>query len=697
MDTDMAEYKEEFVNEAREHLQILNQSLLDLEHDTSNMDLLNNIFRAAHTLKGSSATMGFMELNKLTHRMENVLDAIRNGKTAVTSVVLDTTFNCFDVLESMIDEIDADLPSSVDVSDLVNQLDSLLTEEGGAGAQAGSAAPAEPAGAGQHEPAEAPPKPSGVGQTILLSEEDREIANDAINQGLSVFKMRIDLEDTCALKSVRAVMVLKCIGDHADILATIPGAEAIEDGEFGPGFDVIFGTEEDGDAIQESVGRVNEVSNVDIIPAIIESAESVSEAAAKPAAEGTPESEAKSTPEAVPAVQKTPASGAKKPDVVRNVQSVRVNIEKLDALVNMVGELVINKIRLLEVQSTHQIKELDETVSNIDRLTNDLRDEVMQMRMVPVDQIFNRFPRMVRDLAKKKDKEIEVVLEGRDIELDRTVLDEIGEPLVHLIRNCVDHGIESADVRESAGKPPRGVIRLIARREKNHVDIKVADDGGGIDPDKLRAKAVSKGLICQEEADAMSDENALMLIFAPGFSTAEAITDISGRGVGMDVVKTSIEALGGSVSLESDVGVGTTVTLKLPLTMAIIQALLVEVAQNVYAVPISSVLETIAVPTASIRVMGQQKLITLRGRVLPLMWVHDLFGNISENGHEEVTAVVVDRGGQQVGLVVDSLIGQQEIAIKSLSGMLSGVKGFAGATILGDGKVIMILDVASML
>jgi len=688
MDTDMAEYKEEFVNEAREHLQILNQSLLDLEHDTANMDLLNNIFRAAHTLKGSSATMGFMELNKLTHRMENVLDAIRNGETAVTSLVLDTTFDCFDVLEIMIDEIDADSPSNVDVSDLVNQLDSLLTEEGGAGVPAGSAAPAEPAGAGQPEPEDAPEEPPGVGQAISLSEEDLEIANDAINQGLSVFKMRIDLEDTCALKSVRAVMVLKCIGDHADILATIPGAEAIEDGEFDHGFDVIIGTEEDGDAIRESVGHINEVSKVDIIPAIIESAKPVSEAAA----ESTSESEV----EAAPAVQKTPAAGAKKPDVVRSVQSVRVNIEKLDALVNMVGELVINKIRLLEIQSTHQIKELDETVSNIDRLTNDLRDEVMQMRMVPVDQIFNRFPRMVRDLAKKKDKEIEVVLEGRDIELDRTVLDEIGEPMVHLIRNCVDHGIESADVRESAGKPSRGTIRLIARREKNHVDIKVADDGGGIDTAKLRAKAISKGLIGQEEADAMSDENTLMLIFAPGFSTAEAITDISGRGVGMDVVKTSIEALGGGVSLESDVGVGTTVTLKLPLTMAIIQALLVEVAKYVYAVPISSVLETISVPTASIRVMGQQKLITLRGRVLPLMWVHDLFGNISENGHEEVTAVVVDRGGQQVGLVVDSLIGQQEIAIKSLSGMLAGVKGFAGATILGDGKVIMILDVASM-
>ncbi len=686
MDADMAEYKEEFVNEAREHLQILNQSLLDLEHDESNIDLLNNIFRAAHTLKGSSATMGYMEVNKLTHRMENVLDAIRNGKTGVTSEVMDAIFDCFDTLEVMIDEIESDTPSSIDVSDLVNQLDGLLTEGGEnagpdeSGGPVGSDAPQKP------EKVEEPEKPPETGQVTPLSEEELKIANDAINRGLSVFKMQIELDDTCALKSVRAVMVLKNIGDHAEILATVPGDEAIEDGEFDPGFDVIFGTEEDGNAIKESVEHVNEVAKASITPVIIESAESVPESSTED--ESKPKSESVSG--AAPALQK-------KPDVVRSVQSVRVNIEKLDSLVNMVGELVINKIRLLQIQSTHQIKELDETVSNIDRLTNDLRDEVMQMRMVPVDQVFKRFPRMVRDLAKKKGKEIEMILEGKDIELDRTVLDEIGEPMVHLIRNCVDHGIESPGERESAGKPRSGTVRLIARREKNHVDIKVIDDGAGIDPDKLRAKGVDRGIVSKEEADAMNDENALLLIFAPGFSMAEAITDISGRGVGMDVVKTSIEALGGSVSIKSDAGVGTEVTLKLPLTMAIIQALLVGVAQNVYAVPISSVLETISVRTDSIRMMGQQKLITLRGSVLPLVWVHDLFGNVSENEHEEVTAVVVDRGGQHIGLVVDSLLGQQEIAIKSLSGMLAGVRGFAGATILGDGKVIMILDVGSMM
>ena len=655
---DMSEYRGEFVNEAREHLQILNQSLLDLEHDRSNMDLLNNIFRAAHTLKGSSATMGYTDVNTLTHRMENVLDAIRNGEIEATSEGLDTLFGCFDALEIMIDAIDTEEQYDVDVSELVSHLDGLLT------------------GGEEKNESEESQKPLADDRIVVFSEEEKEKAGEAVDRGLPAFKLKIRLEETCALKSVRAVMILKTIGEHAEILSTTPDAEKIEDGAFDSEFDVIIGTNEDGGAIRRSIEQINEVAQVDVLPLESESEKKTGESkSVEPEKPGTPK---------------------KKPEVVRSVQSVRVNIEKLDSFVNMVGELVINKIRLLQIQSTHQIKELDETISNIDRLTNDLRDEVMQMRMVAVDQIFNRFPRMVRDLAKKKNKNIELIIEGNEIELDRTVLDEVGEPLIHLLRNCVDHGIEAPEEREKKGKPGTGVIKLIAQREKNHVKIEVADDGAGIDPAKIRAKSVEKGILKKEEADALSDENALSLIFTPGFSTAETITDVSGRGVGMDVVKTSIEALGGSVNLRSEIGVGTTVTMQLPLTMAIIQALLVEVANSVYAVPISSVLETISVPVGSIRTMGQQHLTTLRGNVLPLVWVHDIFGIHAENGHEDVTAVVVDRGGQHIGLVVDSLVGQQEIAIKSLNGMLAGIKGFAGATILGDGRVIMILDVASL-
>jgi len=712
---DMSEYKGEFVNEAREHLEILNQSLLDLEHDKSNMDLLNNIFRAAHTLKGSSATMGYTSVNTLTHRMENVLDAIRNIEIAATAEAMDALFDCFDTLEIMIDAIDVDENSDIDVSELASRLESLLSESAGKdpGDLAGASAPVVSGTAEQvaipADPADPAlqTEPSGM----EFTEEERIAAADAAGRGLLAFKLTIVLEETCALKSVRAMMVLRAISEHADVLATTPGAEGIEDGEFDRGFDVVIGTSEAVSTVSGSVEHVNEVERVDVLPlepepppgatVVAETAERPDEPVAveEPGAVSSAQPEVISeTPAATPSVPAQPTTPAKKPDVVRSVQSVRVNIEKLDSLVNMVGELVINKIRLLQIQSTHQIKELDETVSNIDRLTNDLRDEVMQMRMVAVDQVFNRFPRMVRDLAKKKEKEIDLVVVGKEIELDRTVLDEVGEPLVHLLRNCVDHGIEPPDVRESAGKPRTGTIKLIARREKNHVVIEVIDDGAGIDPDKLRTKAVEKGITGKEEADSMSDENALMLIFAPGFSTAETITDVSGRGVGMDVVKTKIVELGGNVSLVSNVGVGTTVTLQLPLTMAIIQTLLVEVAGSVYAVPISSVLETISVMPAEIKTMGAQKLTTLRGNVLPLVWVHDLFGvgrNVDAGG-DEIVAVVVDRGGQHVGLVVDSLIGQQEIAIKSLDGVLAGVRGFAGATILGDGRVIMILDVASM-
>nr|QNO49047.1 chemotaxis protein CheA [Methanosarcinales archaeon ANME-2c ERB4] len=718
---DMSEYKGEFVNEAREHLEILNQSLLDLEHDQSNTDLLNNIFRAAHTLKGSSATMGYTNVNTLTHRMENVLDAIRQGVAEATSATVDALFDCFDTLEIMIDAIDANDVSDVDVSELASRLEALLTEGAKTGTEAADVAETaataetisdEAALQEVHEvdaevpqEPESPQSPGEHEQVTAFTEDEMGAASDAANRGISVFKLSIALEDTCALKSVRAVMILKSISEHADILATTPDAEGIEDGEFGRGFDVIIGTSETGDMVKEAVERVNEVEQVGIL-----AREPDTQPAADAAVSGTTDTtdttdtvgetntsgEIASAEVAAPPPPPTAAASSKKPEVVRSVQSVRVNIEKLDALVNMVGELVINKIRLLQIQSTHRIKELDETVSNIDRLTNDLRDEVMEMRMVAVAQVFNRFPRMIRDLAKKKGKDIDLVVIGKEIELDRTVLDEVGEPLVHLLRNCVDHGIEPPEVRTSAGKAGAGVITLAARRQKNHVEIEVSDDGFGMDPDKLRAKAIEKGIISPEEAEVMSDENALLLIFAPGFSTAETITDISGRGVGMDVVKTSIEALGGTVNIKSDLGCGTTVTLQLPLTMAIIQTLLVEVGGTVYAVPISSVLETISVMPDTIRTMGTQKLTTLRGNVLPLVWVHDLFGIYSENGHDEVVAVVVDRGGQHVGLVVDSLIGQQEIAIKSLDGVLAGIKGFAGATILGDGRVIMILDVASM-
>jgi two-component system chemotaxis sensor kinase CheA len=364
---------------------------------------------------------------------------------------------------------------------------------------------------------------------------------------------------------------------------------------------------------------------------------------------------------------------------------------------NLVGELVINKIRLMQLASTHKLDVLEETLASLNRLTNDLQEEIMASRMVPIEQIFNRFPRMIRDLAKKEEKDIDLVLEGGDIELDRTVLDEIGDPLVHILRNCVDHGIEFPDVRKQCGKRPKGTIKLTARREKNHVVIEAQDDGKGIDPQKMRDSAVKKGLMFQEEASKLSDIEAINLSFLPGFSTAEKVTDISGRGVGMDVVRTKIGGMGGSIKLDSIVGKGTTIKLKLPLTVAIIHSLMVKVGTDIYAIPITNVIRDLSIKKEEIKTIKGQEVILIRGEVLPLVRLHKLF-DIKSNGSEELLVVVVERAGNNIGLVVDQVIGMQEVIIKNLDNkILKGIKGFAGATILGDGNVALILDVGTLL
>jgi two-component system chemotaxis sensor kinase CheA len=364
---------------------------------------------------------------------------------------------------------------------------------------------------------------------------------------------------------------------------------------------------------------------------------------------------------------------------------------------NLVGELIINKIRLMQLASVHKLDDLVETLASLNRLTNDLQEEIMAARMVPIEQIFNRFPRMIRDLAKNEGKEIDLILEGGDIELDRTVLDEIGDPLVHILRNCVDHGIESPEVRKQNGKNPKGTIKLTAMREKNHVVIEAVDDGKGMDPQKMRETAVKKGLMTQEEAAKLSDTDAINLSFLAGFSTADKITEISGRGVGMDVVLTKIGGMGGSIKLESVLGKGTTMKLKLPLTVAIIHSLMVKVGSDIYAIPIANVIRDLSIKKEEIKTIKGEEVVLIRGEVLPLIRLHKLF-DIKSNGSEELLVVVVERMGSNVGLVVDQVIGQQEVIIKNLdNNILKGVKGFAGATILGDGNVALILDVGSLL
>lgn len=638
---DMSEYKEMYAVEAEEHLQSMNDALLSLEKDPKNSETINVMFRAAHTLKGMSATMGYSNIAELTHDMENLMDRVRKNEMVLDTAAIDMLFEVLDALEKMVEV--PENSSQFDISALVDKMAQLSK-----GAAAGSPAKEQTPAREKHE------------------EPEKECA---------LFNVTVTLHESCVLKSARAAVALRNLSELGDVVETKPSLKDIEDEKFDRVFTVTLSTKEDAKKVGDSVKTTSEVANVDVKP--------LDNTGSEPLTKKKTEDKACSSDAGRAAV--------------KNVQSVRVGIERLDSLMNLVGELVINKIRLMQIASDHKLDYLEETLASLNRLTNDLQEEIMATRMVPIDQIFNRFPRMVRDLAKKEGKDIELILEGGDIELDRTVLDEVGDPLVHILRNCVDHGIESPDAREKAGKKRKGKVRLAARREKNYVVIEAQDDGKGMDPEKFRDSAVAKGVMSAEDVAKLTDTEVLNLSFLPGFSTAEKITDVSGRGVGMDVVKTKIEALGGSVRLESRVGEGTNITLKLPLTVAIIHSLMVKVGKDIYAVPITNVVRDLAIKKDMIKTIKGEEVIMMMGDVLPLIRLHDLF-NVKSNGFDDMIVVVVERGGSNVGIVVDHVLGQQEVIIKKLDNrLLKGVKGFAGATILGDGNVALILDVGTLI
>ncbi len=656
---DMSEYKEMYAVEAAEHLQSMNDALLSLEKDPKNSETINVMFRAAHTLKGMSATMGYSNIAELTHDMENLMDRVRKNEMELDSSGVDLLFEVLDNLEKMVEA--PEQSSEYDISSLRDRLSSLSKG-------AGVPAPKVETPAATEKPPEV--KPENTDEDAPVPDKEQKASEEKCN----VFNVIVTLHESCLLKSARATVVMRNLSEIGNIIETTPPVKDIEDEKFDRVFTVMISTSQDAEKLEEAVKKTSDVSGVE----------------AKPV-DAHVETQVKKKIE-----QKT-CEGDNSKTVVKSVQSVRVSIERLDSLMNLVGELVINKIRLTQLATVHKLTVLEEALASLNRLTNDLQEEIMASRMVPIDQIFNRFPRMVRDLAKKEGKEIELILEGGDIELDRTVLDEVGDPLVHILRNCVDHGIESPAEREKAGKNPKGKIILAARREKNYVAIEAVDDGKGMNPEKFREVAVKKGLMTREEAAKLTDTEALNLSYMAGFSTAEKVTDVSGRGVGMDVVRTKIEALGGSVKLESKVGEGTKLILKLPLTVAIIHSLMVKVAKDIYAIPITNVIRDLAIKKDMIKTIKGEEVILMRGEVLPIIWLHRLFG-INTNGTEELIVVVVERGGSNVGLVVDQVVGQQEVIIKKLdNSLLKGVKGFAGATILGDGNVALILDVGTLI
>lgn len=696
---DVSQYLEIFIDETNEHLQNLSDCIMSLEKDPENMDTINEIFRAAHSLKGMAGTMGFKRMQHLTHDMENVFQEVRSGNMKVTSGLVDVLFQCLDAIDAYLENVkESSDEGTEDNEAIIQELNDILAAETGSAPEE-KAAPAE-------EKKEEPAAQNGYEkkyQNAELSEKEKDAIKSAEERGANVYGITVYIQEECLLKAARAFLVFKAVEDYGDILVYYPSSQDIEDEKFENDFSFFLETEAPLEKIIEVSKTVSEIAEVvgekvtynDLIAAA-EKKETAE------AAQTTPAPAEKAAP--APTQQKAKAAPAKKQNGGKPVtnRTVRVDIEKLDALMNQVSELIIAKNALVSISSTEgsslQSQTFHEQIEYLERITTNLHESVMKVRMVPIESVVNKFPRMIRDLSKKLNKEMELVMTGEDTELDRTVVDQIGDPLQHLLRNSADHGLENADVRAKRGKPEKGTICLNAFQEGNNVIIEVSDDGNGIDTERVKAKAVERGLVTPEQAEALSQKEIIDFLFMPSFSMAKQITDISGRGVGLDVVKSNIEALGGDVEVKSVLGEGTKFIVRLPLTLAIIQALMVEVHDEKYAIALGSIQTIEDIPVSEIKYVQAKEVIHIRGFVIPLIRLEKILDmEPSEEEKESLTVVIVKKGEKFAGLVVDNLMGQQEIVIKSIGKYINNNKIISGATILGDGEVALILDANALM
>ncbi|MBP3488273.1 MAG: chemotaxis protein CheA [Roseburia sp.] len=700
---DVSQYLEIFIDETSEHLQNLNDCIMELEKDPENMDTINEIFRAAHSLKGMAGTMGFKRMQRLTHDMENVFQEVRSDKLKVTSPMIDLLFKCLDAIEGYLDNVKASSDEGTEENELIiKELNDFIAgANGNAPAQAAEPAPAKKEAAA-----------SGNGGfekkyfEFELSDSERDKIKDAEKNGAHVYGMTVFIQKECLLKAARAFLVFKAVEEFGQILVYNPSSQDIEDEKFDSDFSFYIASEESYDKIRDAAKAVSEIEEVigeevryEVLAAKQEKAEAAEAAVEAAAAAAAPAAE-KAAP--AQAAAKPAANNAenKKQTVAKPVtnRTVRVDIEKLDALMNQVSELLIAKNSIVMFGSAEagdfQSQSFHEQIESLERITTNLHESVMKVRMVPIESVVAKFPRMIRDLSRKLDKKMELYMTGEDTELDRTVVDQIGDPLQHLLRNSADHGLEDNATRLAKGKPEVGSIFLKAFQEGNNVIIEVGDDGNGIDVDAVRTKALERGVITDEQAETMTQKEIINLLFLPSFSMAKKITDISGRGVGLDVVKSNIEALGGDVEVKTELGAGTTFTVRLPLTLAIIQALMVEIRNEKYAIALNSISNIEDIPVKDIKYVESKEVIHLRGKVIPLIRMDQVLDiEPKEEEPESLTVVIVQKGESLAGLVVDNLMGQQEIVIKSLGKYMNNNKIISGATILGDGEVALILDV----
>jgi two-component system, chemotaxis family, sensor kinase CheA len=659
MDTE--QYLEVFLDESREHLQAINDNLLNLEKEPKDFTIVNEIFRSAHTLKGMSATMGFEDIATLTHKMENILDQILNEKFAVTSSIVDIIFSSVESLEEMINVISEGGHGKQDVTNLVHKIDQI--EKG-------------------NYVAEESTQTANQVQFIALDEYQTVVVTQAKNQGYNAIYITVKVNEDCVLKGARAYMVMERLEGLGEIIQTLPSVEELEEGYFEQEFSLAFLTKETQEYIKSVIEKVSEVQSVNISDILHSTKMTTDQDLSKEKS-----------------ILSTDQSKTSHEKHTQKSKTIRVNLDRIDLLMNLFEEIVIDRSRIDDISNNLNSDELKTVVENMSRITIDMQGLMLSMRMLPIEQVFNRFPRMVRGLARDLGKKIDLQLSGQDTELDRMVIDEISDPLVHLIRNSVDHGIEIPSERLNTGKPEIGTVELRAYHSGNHVFIEIEDDGAGINRKKVESKAIEKGLILAEHAEKMTNEEVYQLIFSSGFSTAEKISDVSGRGVGLDVVKSKIESLGGTIFIESEQGKGSKFSIELPLTLSILSALLVQVQQEFYAIPLSSIVETVSLPKGSMMSVHGQTVMDFRGKVIPIVALSKIFQvpEVTQDNNQNYSVVVVQKGKTLTGLLVDALVGQKEVVLKSLGNYMKDVFGISGATILGDGSVSLIVDPSALI
>lgn len=617
-----------FLDEVDEQLHIIDREILKLEQFGSSEETIQSLFRAAHTLKGSSAAMGFEEMKHLTHEMEHILDQVRNHRLQVTDGMTNLLFACLDHLKLLKEQFAYGSGISTDITGLIKELQNF---------------------------------------------------SPGLNELLDI---RIELAMDCPMKSARALIIRNQLETWGDVVRTHPPIDEIEDDHLSAPKEIQYLL-----ASQIEIPQLKNalLSMLDVIEVRISPYKNQSIAVKS-------------------AIAPNPPEASKLADKQKN-RTIRVDVERLELLMNLVGELVIDQTRINQVgnilhhrySTDENVGDLGQISDHVSRVIGELQESVMKVRMLPIEQLFNRFPRMVRDLSRSLNKEIDLIIEGKETELDRTVIEEIGDPLIHLLRNAVDHGIETAEERIRRGKPPKGLLRIAATHEENQVVITVEDDGSGIDPAIIKESALHKGIISEKECIDLTDQEAIYLIFHPGFSTAASVSDISGRGVGMDIVRNHIEKLNGVINIETELGAGTRFKIKLPLTLAIITGLLIKINDRTFILPMSSVVEIVRMPPEAIQTIKGEMVIVIRERVLPVINLHEyLHINQIKQDKKHLQVVVVGAAERRFALVVDELIGNQEIVVKTLGTYVGKIDWISGATILGDGRVALILEVASI-